>query len=132
MSVTGSCAGGGATLQHLPTPQNPDDFLPIYGLNRAKRCLQATWIAWLSGEGSFGCSLRNRDHSGCYPHNFPPRGDPMRNWLVLGLAFGLGLAFADGASAQVKLGITGPITGGSAAFGAQIKNGTEQAVEDIN
>jgi branched-chain amino acid transport system substrate-binding protein len=56
----------------------------------------------------------------------------MRHWLTLGLAFGLGLAFADGASAQVKLGVAGPITGGSAAFGAQLKNGTEQAVADIN
>src|SRR5438128_3772597 len=56
----------------------------------------------------------------------------MRQWLTLGLALGLGLAFADGASAQVKLGVAGPLTGGSAAFGAQLKNGTEQAVEDIN
>jgi branched-chain amino acid transport system substrate-binding protein len=58
----------------------------------------------------------------------------MRQSLALGLTLGLafGLAFADGASAQVKLGVGGPITGGSAAFGAQLKNGTEQAVEDIN
>jgi branched-chain amino acid transport system substrate-binding protein len=60
----------------------------------------------------------------------------MRQSLTLGLAFGLGLAFAlpfaDGASAQIKLGVGGPMTGGSAAFGAQLKNGTEQAVEDIN
>src|SRR5882724_13302976 len=56
----------------------------------------------------------------------------MRQWLTLGLAFGLGLALADTASAQVKLGIAGPLTGGSAAFGAQLKNGAEQAVEDIN
>ena len=56
----------------------------------------------------------------------------MRQWLTLGLAFGLGLALTDGASAQVKLGIGGPLTGGSAAFGAQLKNGAEQAVEDIN
>ena len=56
----------------------------------------------------------------------------MKQWLTLGLAFGLGLAFADGASAQVKLGIAGPLTGGSAAFGAQLKNGVEQAVQDIN
>jgi branched-chain amino acid transport system substrate-binding protein len=56
----------------------------------------------------------------------------MKQWLTLGLALGLGLAFAGTASAQVKLGIGGPITGGSAAFGAQLKNGTEQAVEDIN
>ena len=47
----------------------------------------------------------------------------MRKWLTLGLAFGLGLAFAHTASAQVKLGIAGPLTGGSAAFGAQLKNG---------
>ena len=36
------------------------------------------------------------------------------------------------ASAQIKLGVAGPITGGNAAFGAQLKNGAEQAVEDIN
>src|SRR6516164_3972383 len=56
----------------------------------------------------------------------------MRKGLTLGLAIGLGLAFADSASAQIKLGVAGPITGGSAAFGAQLKNGVEQAVEDIN
>ena len=56
----------------------------------------------------------------------------MRQWLSLGVALGIGLAFADTASAQVKLGVAGPITGGSAAFGAQLKNGVEQAVEDIN
>jgi len=56
----------------------------------------------------------------------------MKHWLTLGLALGLGLAFAHSASAQVKLGVAGPITGGSAAFGAQLKNGVEQAVEDIN
>src|SRR3954462_5017408 len=56
----------------------------------------------------------------------------MRQWLSLALAFGLGVAFADPASAQIKLGVAGPLTGGSAAFGAQLKNGTEQAVEDIN
>src|SRR5436309_15369397 len=56
----------------------------------------------------------------------------MKPWLTLGLALGFGLAFANGASAQVKLGVAGPITGGSAAFGAQLKNGVEQAVEDIN
>jgi branched-chain amino acid transport system substrate-binding protein len=56
----------------------------------------------------------------------------MKRWLTLGLAFGLGLAFAGTASAQIKLGVAGPITGGSAAFGAQLKNGVEQAVADIN
>ncbi len=56
----------------------------------------------------------------------------MKKWLAPGLAIGIGLLFADTASAQVKMGVAGPITGGSAAFGAQLKNGAEQAVEDIN
>jgi branched-chain amino acid transport system substrate-binding protein len=51
-------------------------------------------------------------------------------WSALALA--AGLATASGASAQLKIGVAGPITGGSAAFGAQLKNGTEQAVADIN
>src|SRR3954470_9020362 len=48
------------------------------------------------------------------------------------LAIGLALAAAGPAAAQIKLGVGGPITGGSAAFGAQLKQGVEQAVEDIN
>jgi branched-chain amino acid transport system substrate-binding protein len=52
--------------------------------------------------------------------------------LTFGLATVLVSAVATGAQAQVKFGVGGPITGGSAAFGAQIKNGVEQAVEDIN
>jgi branched-chain amino acid transport system substrate-binding protein len=65
-------------------------------------------------------------------NGFHPEENTMRQWLTLGLAVGLGLAFANPASAQIKLGVAGPITGGSAAFGAQLKNGTEQAVADIN
>ena len=42
------------------------------------------------------------------------------------------LAVATAAGAQVRIGVGAPITGGSAAFGAQIKKGIEQAVEDIN
>src|SRR2546430_10044599 len=52
--------------------------------------------------------------------------------LGLALALGLGFALVDSASAQVKLGVAGPITGGSATFGAQLKNGVEQAITDIN
>src|SRR5436190_9473585 len=52
--------------------------------------------------------------------------------LALVLAFGLGFASADCAMAQIRVGIAGPITGASAPFGAQLKNGTEQAVADIN
>src|SRR6478609_7531353 len=51
--------------------------------------------------------------------------------LVLGLALGA-FAFAGTAQAQLKMGMTGPVTGPNAAFGAQLKNGTDQAVEDIN
>jgi branched-chain amino acid transport system substrate-binding protein len=36
------------------------------------------------------------------------------------------------ATAEVKLGVAGPITGANAAFGAQLKNGVEQAVADLN
>jgi branched-chain amino acid transport system substrate-binding protein len=56
----------------------------------------------------------------------------MKKMLLTGVALGLGLAFATAASAQIKIGVAGPITGPNAAFGAQLKNGTEQAVEDIN
>ncbi len=51
---------------------------------------------------------------------------------TLGLATGLALATANYAMADIKIAVGGPITGGSAAFGAQLKNGVEQAVEDIN
>ena len=52
--------------------------------------------------------------------------------LTFGLATGLAIATTTCAQADVKLAVGGPITGGSAAFGAQLKNGVEQAVEDIN
>jgi branched-chain amino acid transport system substrate-binding protein len=48
------------------------------------------------------------------------------------LAVAASLAAANTAAAEVKLGVAGPITGGSAAFGAQLKQGAEQAVADIN
>ncbi|AWM89141.1 branched chain amino acid ABC transporter substrate-binding protein [Microvirga sp. 17 mud 1-3] len=52
--------------------------------------------------------------------------------LLTGVALGLGLAFSGAANAQIKIGVAGPITGPNAAFGAQLKNGVEQAVADIN
>jgi branched-chain amino acid transport system substrate-binding protein len=51
-------------------------------------------------------------------------------WSALAIA--ASLVVANGAAAQVKIGVGGPITGGSAAFGAQLRKGVEQAVEDIN
>jgi len=56
----------------------------------------------------------------------------MKKMLLTGIALGLGFAFAGTANAQIKIGVAGPITGANAPFGAQMKNGIEQAVEDIN
>jgi branched-chain amino acid transport system substrate-binding protein len=59
----------------------------------------------------------------------------MKTLVTLGLALGLGLALAGCSKSQnntVKFGVGGPITGSNAATGAQMKNGVEQAVADIN
>ena len=56
----------------------------------------------------------------------------MNRITTLGLALGFAIATAGTASAQVKFGVLGPITGPNAAFGAQLKNGAEQAIKDIN
>jgi len=56
----------------------------------------------------------------------------MRKITTLSLALGFAFALAGTASAQVKFGVAGPITGPNAAFGAQLKNGAQQAVDDIN
>ena len=45
-------------------------------------------------------------------------------WLT-SVVLAAGLAFSGAANAQIKLGVAGPITGPNAAFGAQLKNGTE-------
>ncbi|WP_232628864.1 branched-chain amino acid ABC transporter substrate-binding protein [Methylobacterium sp. Leaf118] len=55
----------------------------------------------------------------------------MRTFTMLaGLA--LGLALGGAAQAQIKIGVASPVTGNSAAFGAQVRNGAVQAVEDLN
>ena len=51
---------------------------------------------------------------------------------ALTLALGVSVALTGNASAQIKFGVAGPLTGSNAAFGAQLKNGFEQAIEDIN
>src|SRR6476661_1277679 len=56
----------------------------------------------------------------------------MKRITTLGLALGAAIAFAGSAQAQIKMGVAGPLTGPNAAFGAQLKNGTDQAVEDNN
>src|ERR1700754_1294899 len=55
----------------------------------------------------------------------------MKHWLS-GVALAAALAFSGAASAQIKMGVAGPITGPNAAFGAQLTQGVQQAAEDIN
>ena len=45
---------------------------------------------------------------------------------------GVWLILAGSSVAQIKVGVAGPLTGASRAYGAQIKNGVSQAIEDIN
>jgi len=56
----------------------------------------------------------------------------MRKITTVGLALGFALALAGTSQAQVKLAVGAPITGPSAATGAQMKNGVDQAAVDIN
>src|SRR5690242_6130698 len=56
----------------------------------------------------------------------------MRKISSFALALGVSVAFAGYANAQIKMGVAGPITGPNAAFGAHLKNGSQQAVDDIN
>ena len=51
----------------------------------------------------------------------------MKKLTTLGLALGAAIVFAGTAQAQIKMGVAGPLTGPNAAFGAQLKNGTDQA-----
>jgi branched-chain amino acid transport system substrate-binding protein len=52
-------------------------------------------------------------------------------WPAMAIATAV-VVGASGASAQIKVGVAGPLTGPNAAFGAQLKNGAEQAAADIN
>jgi branched-chain amino acid transport system substrate-binding protein len=52
---------------------------------------------------------------------------------AIAIALSLGLAgCGDSGPAKLKIGVAGPMTGPDAAFGAQLKNGAEQAIADIN
>jgi branched-chain amino acid transport system substrate-binding protein len=48
------------------------------------------------------------------------------------MSIALSVLLAGAAQAQVKLAVAGPVTGANAAFGAQLTQGVQQAVEDIN
>jgi branched-chain amino acid transport system substrate-binding protein len=61
----------------------------------------------------------------------------MKHLITPSLAIGLALALAgcgDSGSGgdTIKFGIGGPITGSNAAFGSQLKQGSEQAIADLN
>ncbi len=56
----------------------------------------------------------------------------MRKFALSALALSVGLAFAAPARADMNVAVVGPLTGGYASFGEQMKAGAELAVEDIN
>jgi len=58
----------------------------------------------------------------------------MRKYWLYGAALAAAVAMSGAANAEdtIKLGVAGPVTGPNAAFGAQLVQGTTQAVDDIN
>jgi len=56
----------------------------------------------------------------------------MNRITTLSIALSIAMATAGTAAAEVKIAVGGPITGPSAATGAQMKNGVDQAATDIN
>jgi branched-chain amino acid transport system substrate-binding protein len=56
----------------------------------------------------------------------------MKKYWLTGVVLAAGLAFAGAANAQMKIAVTGPITGPNASFGAQLTTGVEQAAADFN
>lgn len=53
-------------------------------------------------------------------------------YAALAIAFAALFTGCDSGPERLQLGVAGPMTGTDAAFGAQLKNGVEQAVADIN
>jgi len=56
----------------------------------------------------------------------------MKTLIKAGIALSFGVAMASAAHADISIATAGPMTGQYASFGAQMKAGAEQAVEDIN
>lgn len=56
----------------------------------------------------------------------------MKRLVTAGIALSLGLALSGVAKADTTIAVAGPMTGGLASFGAQLKAGAEMAVADIN
>ena len=56
----------------------------------------------------------------------------MKKTLLAGVALSAGMLMSGAAWADIAVATAGPMTGQYATFGAQMKAGAEQAVEDIN
>ncbi len=56
----------------------------------------------------------------------------MRNKLLAGVAMLASLAFTTVAQADIVIGLVAPLTGPVAAYGEQVKNGAQAAVDNIN
>lgn len=56
----------------------------------------------------------------------------MKNKLLAGVAMLASLAFATVAQADIVIGLVAPLTGPVAAYGDQVKNGAQAAVDNIN
>lgn len=56
----------------------------------------------------------------------------MKAKLLAGVVFAASLGMASSAYADIVIGVIAPLTGPVAAFGDQVKKGTETAVEEIN
>src|SRR5262245_31438732 len=108
-SAPACCRGRGVPPQAARTARHPYGFWPNWRFN--------------AGEAPPAAARRKATTL---------KGISMKKLIALGLALGSGLAMAGTAQAQVKFGVTGPFTGPNAAFGAQIKNGVDQAIEDVN
>jgi branched-chain amino acid transport system substrate-binding protein len=57
----------------------------------------------------------------------------MKSYWFSGVVLAAGMVFAGAAhSADLLIGVAGPLTGPNAAFGAQLQNGAQMAADDIN
>ena len=89
---------------------NPADVSPALSLNRPRGGAGARGSPKQSASISPGEFLNETDHCA--------RSRARRRRRAVGTA-----------AAQIKFGVAGPLTGSNAAFGAQLKNGFEQAIE---
>jgi branched-chain amino acid transport system substrate-binding protein len=72
---------------------------------------------------SHGAERRGRNNQG---------DELMRIVRLLAAVLVAGLVASCSSEQKLKIGMAGPLTGKDAVFGAQLKNGAEQAVDDIN